>query len=72
MVVPLLGLSLFLGLYPKPVLDRIEPVGRSSACTTSSARATTAQPIHPQVAKQIQNSEGRRRGHDTSKEEGGK
>ena len=25
MVVPLLGLSLFLGLYPKPVLDRIEP-----------------------------------------------
>jgi len=24
-VVPLLGLSLFLGLYPKPVLDRIEP-----------------------------------------------
>jgi NADH-quinone oxidoreductase subunit M len=24
-VVPLLGLSLFLGLYPKPVLDRVEP-----------------------------------------------
>ena len=24
-VVPLLGLSLFLGLYPKPVLDRIQP-----------------------------------------------
>ena len=24
-VVPLLALSLFLGLYPKPVLDRIEP-----------------------------------------------
>jgi len=24
-VVPLLGLSLFLGIYPKPVLDRIEP-----------------------------------------------
>jgi NADH-quinone oxidoreductase subunit M len=24
-VVPLLGLSLFLGFYPKPVLDRIEP-----------------------------------------------
>jgi NADH-quinone oxidoreductase subunit M len=24
-VVPLLGLSLFLGLYPKPVLDRLEP-----------------------------------------------
>ena len=25
MVAPLLALSLFLGLYPKPVLDRIEP-----------------------------------------------
>ena len=24
-VVPLIGLSLFLGIYPKPVLDRIEP-----------------------------------------------
>ena len=24
-VVPLLALSLFLGLYPKPVLDRVEP-----------------------------------------------
>ena len=24
-VVPLLALSLFLGIYPKPVLDRIEP-----------------------------------------------
>ena len=25
MVAPLLALSLFLGLYPKPALDRIEP-----------------------------------------------
>jgi NADH-quinone oxidoreductase subunit M len=24
-VVPLLALSLFLGIYPKPVLDRVEP-----------------------------------------------
>ena len=24
-VVPLIGLCLFLGIYPKPVLDRIEP-----------------------------------------------
>ena len=24
-VVPLLGLSLFLGFYPKPVLDRVQP-----------------------------------------------
>ncbi len=31
-VVPLLALSLFLGLYPKPVLDRIEPSVRSTIC----------------------------------------
>ncbi len=28
-VVPLLGLSLFLGLYPKPVLDRFQPTVRA-------------------------------------------
>ena len=28
-IVPLLGLSLFLGLYPKPVLDRVEPSAKS-------------------------------------------
>ena len=28
MVVPLIGLSLFLGIYPKPVLDRIEPAAQ--------------------------------------------
>ena len=27
-VVPLIGLSLFLGIYPKPVLDRIEPAAQ--------------------------------------------
>jgi NADH-quinone oxidoreductase subunit M len=27
-VVPLVGLSLFLGIYPKPVLDRIEPAAQ--------------------------------------------
>ena len=32
-VVPLLGLSLFLGLYPKPVLDRIEPSVKALICT---------------------------------------
>ena len=43
-VVPLLALSLFLGLYPKPVLDRIEPSVERAVCTTSNARATTASP----------------------------
>ena len=32
-VVPLLGLSLFLGLYPKPVLDRVEPSVRRVICS---------------------------------------
>jgi NADH-quinone oxidoreductase subunit M len=27
-VVPLIGLSLFLGIYPKPVLERIEPAAQ--------------------------------------------
>jgi NADH-quinone oxidoreductase subunit M len=31
-VVPLLGLSLFLGLYPKPVLDRVEPAVNKVIC----------------------------------------
>ena len=34
-VVPLLALSLFLGLYPKPVLDRIEPHGEGADRATS-------------------------------------
>ena len=38
------ALSLFLGFYPKPVLDRVEPARRAASCTTSSARATTASP----------------------------
>ena len=46
MVVPLLALSLFLGLYPKPVLDRIEPTVEARDRRTSSARPTTAEPGH--------------------------
>jgi NADH-quinone oxidoreductase subunit M len=32
-VVPLLGLSFFLGVYPKPVLDRVEPAVRRVICS---------------------------------------
>jgi NADH-quinone oxidoreductase subunit M len=32
-VVPLLGLSFFLGVYPKPVLDRVEPSVRRVVCS---------------------------------------
>src|SRR2546430_11457534 len=31
-VVPLLALSLFLGIYPKPVIDRVEPSVRPVIC----------------------------------------
>jgi NADH-quinone oxidoreductase subunit M len=30
--VPLVGLSLFLGIYPKPVIDRVEPAVRGILC----------------------------------------
>ena len=49
-VVPLLALSLFLGLYPKPVLDRIEPsvkaliVHVERTPTTGSRACPTAAP----------------------------
>jgi NADH-quinone oxidoreductase subunit M len=49
-VVPLLGLSLFLGFYPKPVLDRLEPtVGalvRNVECTTSYSAPAVSNPDH--------------------------
>jgi NADH-quinone oxidoreductase subunit M len=32
-VVPLLGLSFFLGVYPKPVIDRVEPTVRRVVCS---------------------------------------
>jgi NADH-quinone oxidoreductase subunit M len=32
-VVPLLALSLFLGIYPKPVIDRVEPSVRRVICS---------------------------------------
>ena len=45
-VVPLLGLSLFLGIYPKPVLDRIEPAGEPRDRTTSSSKTDYRSPEH--------------------------
>ena len=32
-VVPLLALSFFLGIYPKPVIDRVEPSVRRVICS---------------------------------------
>ena len=47
---PLLGLIVFLGVYPKPVLDRIEPVGRPRSSTTSRSTADFAEPEAATVA----------------------
>ncbi len=49
-IVPLLGLSLFLGFYPKPVLDRLEPtVGalvRSVECNSGYSAPAVSNPDH--------------------------
>ena len=41
---PLLGLIVFLGVYPKPMLDRIEPVGGEAGRATSRTTATYREP----------------------------
>ena len=41
---PLLAAIVFLGVYPKPVLERIEPVGRPAGRATSRTAPTTSSP----------------------------
>ena len=65
------ALSLFLGLYPKPVLDRIEPAVEARGRTTSSARATTASPKPPAIAKEIRRSSATSRRHGRGHDEEG-
>jgi NADH-quinone oxidoreductase subunit M len=52
-MVPLLGLIVFLGVYPKPVLERIEPsVDRLIAHVERGANTQFRQPPRaPQVAE---------------------
>src|SRR5439155_25723189 len=52
-VVPLLGLSLFLGLYPKPVLDRIQPSVQVRVHNLER-KSDYRQPEPPAIAKEIQ------------------
>jgi NADH-quinone oxidoreductase subunit M len=52
-VVPLLGLSLFLGLYPKPVLDRIQPAIELRVHNLER-KSDYRQPNLPAIAKEIQ------------------
>ena len=51
-VVPLLALSLFLGLYPKPALDRIEPSVKR-AVADLERKSDYREPEPPSVAKKV-------------------
>jgi NADH-quinone oxidoreductase subunit M len=52
-VVPLLGISLFLGLYPKPVLERIQPAVEIRVHNLER-KSDYRQPEPPAIAKEIQ------------------
>jgi hypothetical protein len=52
-VVPLLAASLFLGLYPKPVLDRIQPAVELRVHNLER-KSDYRQPEPPSIAKEIQ------------------
>jgi NADH-quinone oxidoreductase subunit M len=52
-VVPLLGLSLFLGLYPKPVLERVQPAVELRVHNLER-KSDYRQPEPPAIAKEIQ------------------
>jgi NADH-quinone oxidoreductase subunit M len=55
-VVPLLALSLFLGLYPKPVLDRVQPAVELRVHNLER-KSDYRPPKPPAIAKEIQNIE---------------
>ncbi len=52
-VVPLLAASLFLGLYPKPVLERIQPAVELRVHNLER-KSDYRQPEPPAIAKEIQ------------------
>jgi NADH-quinone oxidoreductase subunit M len=52
-VVPLLALSLFLGLYPKPALDRIEPSVKIRVANLER-RSDYREPKKPKAVKQVE------------------
>ncbi len=56
---PLIALSLFLGLYPKPALDRIQPSVRR-AVSNLEKKTDYREPKPPGIAKVLQPGEGQR------------
>jgi NADH-quinone oxidoreductase subunit M len=54
-VVPLLALSLFLGLYPKPALDRIEPSVKERVANLEK-KSDYREPSPPKVVKELEQS----------------
>jgi NADH-quinone oxidoreductase subunit M len=68
-VVPLLGLSLFLGLYPKPVLERIQPAVELRVHNLER-KSDYREPEPPAIAKEIQQIEREiENGKNTAEEE---
>ncbi|HXY92830.1 MAG TPA: NADH-quinone oxidoreductase subunit M [Acidimicrobiia bacterium] len=57
-VAPLIALSLFLGLYPKPALDRIEPSVRR-AVSDLEKKSDYREPHPPGIAKVLQSGDGK-------------
>ena len=55
-VAPLLALSLFLGIYPKPALDRIEPSVRKAVADLEH-KTDYREPKPPAIVKQIRDGE---------------
>ena len=72
-VVPLLGLSLFLGIYPKPVLDRIEPAVERAIAQLRAQDRLPQPGADRTIAKEIQKIEreieARDHGREPSDEE---
>jgi NADH-quinone oxidoreductase subunit M len=56
-VAPLLALSLFLGIYPKPALDRIQPSVRK-AVADLEAKTDYREPEPPTIVKSLENRAG--------------
>ncbi len=60
-VVPLLGLSLFLGLYPKPALDRIQPSVEERVANLEK-KSDYREPNPPKVVKDVSNDSSSKEG----------
>jgi NADH-quinone oxidoreductase subunit M len=68
-VVPLLGLSLFLGIYPKPVLDRVEPSAKLIIAHFEERVDEFDEPTTPEVERAPEGKQIREHEAEESEEE---